>query len=153
MNKNKDILTRINRRSGMTVPEGYFDDFAARLSSSLPDNGFAGREQAGVVLPRSRWHRVRPYVYLAAMFAGVWCMMKMFSLMSDTRPDLSIEANPVLSEALSDESFVNEMFVNPEDEYDLFEDIYNSGISADEFTDGLDEMMYDDSDTTVNMPS
>ena len=24
------------------------------------------------------WHRVRPYIYLAAMFAGIWMMMKVF---------------------------------------------------------------------------
>jgi len=27
----------------------------------------------------SMWERVKPYAYLAAMFAGVWCMMSVFS--------------------------------------------------------------------------
>ena len=24
------------------------------------------------------WQRIKPYVYLAAMFAGIWCMMQIF---------------------------------------------------------------------------
>lgn len=149
-NDTPDILARIDRRSGMTVPDGYFDDFAARMSASLPDNGFASGSDTKVnVLPRTRWQRVRPYVYMAAMFAGVWCMMKMFSLMSDTHPDLSIEANPTLSEALSDESFVNSHFYQVDDDYEMLQDIYESGYSADELVDSLDAMIYEDAEPDV----
>ena len=27
----------------------------------------------------SMWQRVKPFAYMAAMFAGVWCMMSVFS--------------------------------------------------------------------------
>ena len=30
------------------------------------------------------WVRVRPYVYMAAMFAGVWCMMQIFNVANGT---------------------------------------------------------------------
>ena len=150
-NDNKhDILTRIGGRDGMTVPEGYFADFESRMSQMLPDNGFARSDddaQRAVVLPRSRWQRLRPYAYMAAMFAGVWCMMKMFSMISSTNTDLSIENNPVLLEALSDDHFVNEYIYYEEDDYELLEDMYNNGVSVDELTEGLDTMMYDDVDT------
>ncbi len=33
----KDILEKVNRNDGMTVPDGYFDDFAARMAASLPE--------------------------------------------------------------------------------------------------------------------
>ena len=33
----KDILTKAARNDGMTVPDGYFDDFAARMAASLPE--------------------------------------------------------------------------------------------------------------------
>ena len=32
----KDILEKVNRNDGMTVPDGYFDDFASRMAASLP---------------------------------------------------------------------------------------------------------------------
>ena len=33
----KDILTKVDRNDGMTVPDGYFDDFAAKMMASLPE--------------------------------------------------------------------------------------------------------------------
>ncbi len=36
MKKNSDILIKAARRDGMTVPEGFFEDFAAKMSASLP---------------------------------------------------------------------------------------------------------------------
>ena len=68
MKEKQDILDRIGRRSGMTVPEHYFADFSAEMMSRLPEKPV---ESSGKVLPRSVWQRVRPYIYLAAMFSGV----------------------------------------------------------------------------------
>jgi hypothetical protein len=30
------------------------------------------------------WQRLKPFAYLAAMFAGVWCMMSVFSHFTNT---------------------------------------------------------------------
>lgn len=40
------------------------------------------------------WQRVKPYVYLAAMFAGIWCTMKMFHLASS--PEISLDNPPAM---------------------------------------------------------
>jgi len=144
MLKNKDniqdLLKRVGPRAGMTVPDGYFADFESRMASALPANGFALEPGAAAVPAQRRtaWQRMRPFVYMAAMFAGVWCMMKMFSMMSNTNADLSIESNPVLLEALSNERFVNDYILYEEDDYELLEDIYDNGVSVDELTDSLD---------------
>lgn len=73
MNFNDERLSEIRQDPGFRVPEGYFDDFAKRAADSLPHR----------VLPQApeptRWQRVRPFVYLAAMFAGIWCMMQIFT--------------------------------------------------------------------------
>jgi len=37
MKEDKDILSRINHRDGMTAPDGWFDDFASRMADSLPE--------------------------------------------------------------------------------------------------------------------
>ena len=60
--------------------------------------------------PQTFWGRVRPYVYMAAMFAGIWCMFKMFTMMSNTSTDLSIDNNKILTEALSDDNFIYDHF-------------------------------------------
>lgn len=102
----KDILTKVDRNDGMTVPDGYFDDFAAKMMASLPEKEW--ESPASKVMPRSFWQKVRPYVYLAAMFMGVWCMMKMFDLMRSDSYGLQIENNPVMTAAIGNDHFIND---------------------------------------------
>lgn len=99
--ENNNILDRVGRRTGMDVPAGYFADFNRRMAASLPE---APWEQAAPQR-RSLWQIVRPYVYLAAMFAGIWLMMNIFG--NVTTPSLpGVESNPVLAQALDSETFI-----------------------------------------------
>lgn len=145
----KDILTKVNRNDGMTVPDGYFEDFAKRMAASLPQQEWEKPEPK--VLPRSIWQRMRPYVYLAAMFMGVWCMMKMFDLMRTDSYGLSIENNPVLTAAIENDHFINDYFINEGevDDYQLMEDLYQTGFDPTEYDAMLNE---DSSDTAASMP-
>ena len=61
----------------MTVPEGFFEDFVAKMEAMLPERPEA--EQPRRIEHRTTWQRVRPYVYMAAMFAGIWCMLEMYN--------------------------------------------------------------------------
>lgn len=139
----KDILTKADRKDGMTVPDGYFEDFATRMAAALPEMEW--EKPAPKVMPRTVWQRVRPYLYLAAMFMGVWCMMKMFDLMRTDSSGLSIDNNPIMTAALSNDHFINEYFINEGgiSDYQLMEDLYETGFDpsaceeafADEATD------------------
>lgn len=119
----KDILEKVNRNDGMTVPDGYFDDFATRMAASLPEMEW--EKPSAHVVPRSFWQKVRPYVYLAAMFMGVWCMMKMFDLMGPNSRGLSFDSNPVITAAVSNDYFVNDYVTLQGDvsEYQPMEDL------------------------------
>ena len=66
----KDIRHDLHR-APFTVPDGYFDSLSQRIAAKLPE-----RETPAPAPKMSFWHRAKPYVYLAAMFAGIWCMMK-----------------------------------------------------------------------------
>lgn len=130
MDKNNDnILETIGRRSGMTVPEGYFDNFVGQMIRSLPEQE---QPDNAVAPPMTRWQRIRPYAYMAAMFAGVWCMMKMFSMMGEHTTDLSIENNKVMTAALSNDEFVYDYIYSDIDSYDLLEDMYKEGLPVDD---------------------
>jgi hypothetical protein len=131
MKENKDILNKINRRDGLTVPDGFFENFAAQMADKLPERPELENPQQ-IVAPRSFWHRVRPYVYMAAMFGGVWCMLKMFTLMSSTEGDLSINGNTVLANAVSNEQFVEDYVIDDVSNWDIYDymledsiDVYN----------------------------
>lgn len=138
--KRRDILSSADHSSGMTVPEGYFDDFARKMTASLPEQPW---EKAGdsdvsrhILTPtRTLWNTVRPYVYMAAMFAGIWCMMKMFDFMRPAdSTTLGLEGNPRLTAAVSNPSYLNDYILNSSTEFDdmessIFDDLYNEGFT------------------------
>ena len=138
--KDNELLSKYGRNDGMTVPEGFFEDFAERLTASLPEN--ADAEGTRVIPPKTVWQRIRPYGYMAAMFAGIWCMLRMFTMMSGTSTDLSIDNNKILTEALSDENFVIDHVMDDINERELLDEIYDDSIDVSEF----DTMITDDSE-------
>ena len=131
MKKQEDILDRIGRRDGMTVPPGYFEEFAARMTASLPVRPEA-EAPARVLPPRTLWARIRPYAYMAAMFAGIWCMLKMFSIMFPGNVDLSVENNRVLTEALSDDNFVYDYIEADINDGELIDEMWGDSLSIDD---------------------
>ncbi|MBQ9555912.1 MAG: hypothetical protein IJV05_06785 [Muribaculaceae bacterium] len=72
------ILNKYGKDSGFKVPENYFEDFNSRMLDMLPEV-----EITPVDTKPSMWQRVKPFAYMAAMFAGVWCMMSVFSHFTD----------------------------------------------------------------------
>ncbi|MBQ4345441.1 MAG: hypothetical protein IJC40_06045 [Muribaculaceae bacterium] len=124
MKEDSDILNKIGRKSGMTTPDGYFDNFVAQMTQALPEK----ETNIESVAPKSTWQKIRPYVYMAAMFGGVWCMIKMFTMMTPETQPLSFENNQTLAEAVSDETFVDDYYMDGVNEYDLMEDMYEDGF-------------------------
>lgn len=119
----KNPLELVAGNDGMTVPEGFFADFVAKMDAAIPE-----REHKIVEMPQSWWQKVRPYTYLAAMFAGIWCMLKMFSLMGGVPSSVTPDNNPVLAEAINNDSFMDDYYYMPLDEQQLFDDLYASGL-------------------------
>lgn len=123
------LAETMGRHDGMTVPEGYFSDFQARMESMLPEHKIVERP-----VNRTRWQIVRPYVYLAAMFAGIWCMLQMFHMMGGGGQGVvSPDTNPVLAEAISDDTFMDDYYCMDVDELDFMDDLYASGLELNNF--------------------
>ena len=150
MKKDNDILSRVGRNDGCTVPEGFFEAFAAKMEASLPENPAAEKPQV-VIPPRTFWQKIRPYTYMAAMFAGVWCMVKMFSLMSPANVDLSIDNNQVLSDALSDDNFVYEYIIDDVSEREIIQEMYDDSVNIDEILPD-DAIDFQEEETNVESP-
>ena len=93
MKQEEQLINKYGKDSGMKVPEGYFHDLEQHIMASLPPY-----EKKKHTVDVSRWQRVKPYVYLAAMFCGIWLMMKVFhtatqpiSLSLDNPPEALVE--------------------------------------------------------------
>ncbi|MBP5561047.1 MAG: hypothetical protein J6X70_04540 [Muribaculaceae bacterium] len=68
-----EILEKLGKDPGFKVPDGFFEQFAQQLDDKLPEVTITDVEEK-----TSTWVKWRPFVYMAAMFAGVWCMMSIF---------------------------------------------------------------------------
>lgn len=67
-----NLLNRCGKENPFKVPEGYFENFAEQLMDKLP-------EKAPVEAPDiTLWMRIRPWVYMAAMFCGIMLMVRTF---------------------------------------------------------------------------
>lgn len=129
MKESKTYLSETDPKMdlGMTVPEGYFEDFAKKMAGQLPfrsELDIPESKRPAATSQNKRWLKIRPYVYMAAMFAGAWCLLKMFTLMTATPDELSLDNYPNLSKAVSNEEFVNDYIytISPNDVFMTLEE-------------------------------
>lgn len=130
----KDIFEIINRDSGERIPEAYLTEFSQRIKASLPELDFANdNADKGVSIGRSLWQKSRPYLYMAAMFAGIWCMLNLFNLGKNTDTDLSNDSQ--LIAAVNNDAFMSDYILPEVDLYDLYDELYSSGFDPSEIMD------------------
>lgn len=119
MKEEKLLKDLIGNESGMRVPDEYFDSLQKKIMEDLPP---VVRMQP--VAKLTMWQKVRPYIYMAAMFLGIWCMMKLFHTVSTSTQNMDVkppvEAVAVLGDSESFEYLVPEAYDN---DYDLIMDM------------------------------
>lgn len=110
MREDDKLKQKYGTEPGFKVPDGYFEHVYASISEQLPEHP-ATRKRA----PLSRWTRLKPYVYLAAMFGGIWCTMKMVSMISQTHTEpVSLDNPPELvAQAMSSPEVVAQAYTAP----------------------------------------
>ena len=123
MKEKNDILSTIGKDSGFKVPENYFSDFAEKMAKSLPD------QEIQPIPQPTRWQRVRPFVYMAAMFAGIWCMMQIFNGISSKDKGIY---NPEIVAGFQNEANVDDFMHHGDvSEYDIL--TYEDSVAAEDF--------------------
>lgn len=133
MKKDDNILDSFSKKTGFKVPNGYFEEFAKKMADSLPD-----KKEEPTVRQNAVWLKIRPWIYMAAMFGGVWCMMYLFS---DMKSRSGMMNDSQIAKAMNDETLVDHLrYYGDFSDYDILEDIYEAGMSANVF----------DNDSTIN---
>ncbi|MDE6007277.1 MAG: hypothetical protein K2G67_06970 [Muribaculaceae bacterium] len=129
MKEEEKIIMRYGRKGPWSVPEGYFDSVRLEVLENLPE--YPAKPVAGQM---TRWQRLKPYVYLAAMFAGIWCMMQMFHQMSGAGK-LSLDNPPEQIAALMSEPEMTDVYMIPStiSDVELLDDISSQYSSIDDF--------------------
>ncbi len=122
------ILKKLGKDPGFKVPENYFEDFNERMAAMLPEVEITDVEQKP-----SLWMRVRPIVYLAAMFAGVWCMMQVFTHFTGAGDPLQ-NVNRMAEEMGEETNTEDFIMSNGVSDYDIYNYEDSVNMSNDEGT-------------------
>ncbi|WP_455497506.1 hypothetical protein [Coprobacter sp.] len=111
MEKDKDILKRIGCDSGMKVPDGYFESFTSRMVNRLGESEIEKEEKVTI------WQRIKPWLYMTAMFAGIALMVRLFV------PEKEIENTSVAETEvnMTNENVEDYLFYSNVDEYSVYE--------------------------------
>jgi hypothetical protein len=111
--KNLDeIKEKYGNRPPFSVPENYFEQFTGKMMDRLPEKE---EKKAPVV---SLWSRIKPVVYLAAMFAAaIWSV----NLLTGNHPvrSVAVANNAVVAENEQEAESVS--MVVSVDDYSLYE--------------------------------
>lgn len=129
MNEEEKLIKKYGKDSGMRVPEGYFEAVYAEINSKLPEYKKTQR-----VVEMTLWQRVKPYVYLAAMFAGIWLMMKVFHESTQVG-DMNLDNPPAqIAMAMSDNA-VRDEFIIPDysPDFELEDEVIGHYTDIDDF--------------------
>lgn len=73
MGKEDNILRKVGTKNPFRVPDHYFEDFTQELMNKLPE-----KEPMPSMSEITLWQRVKPWIYMTAMFCGIMLSVKIF---------------------------------------------------------------------------
>ena len=113
MNPEEKILQKIGKKNPFTVPENYFENFTQELMDKLPTKEAVLQTEAPTL-----WQRVKPWLYMAAMFCGIMLSVRIFvgNPQQEEFPISQAEA-----EMLPEEEWENFMRRSFNDDYETYQ--------------------------------
>ena len=119
MNYEDNIKKKIGKDHGFKTPEGFLEPVYKQVMNTLPER------KPFKVPQRTVWQRMRPYLYLTAMFLGLWATMKIVAqLQVAPQETISLDNPPALvAQALSTPDVTNQI--------DLSQDVSDLAIAGD----------------------
>ena len=73
MGKEDNILRKVGTSNPFRVPDHYFENFTQELMNKLPE-----KEPMPLMSEPTLWERVKPWLYMTAMFCGIMLSVKVF---------------------------------------------------------------------------
>ena len=95
MNKKETTLDRLKGKQPFRVPDGYMEGLTNRIMESLPEPPVMEAESVSLV------ERIRPWLYLAAVFAGMGLFFNAIIGVDSAREDTLSDTLLVRSEVPS----------------------------------------------------
>ena len=101
MEKESKLLRKVGTQNPFKTPEGYFEGFTQELMNKLPEKEAVLTEQEITL-----WQRVKPWIYMTAMFCGIMLSMRIFVGIPEHQNDFA-DITPSEIDELSDHEWEN----------------------------------------------
>ena len=96
MGKEDNILRKVGTSNPFRVPDHYFEDFTQELMNKLPE-----KEPMPLMSEPTLWQRVKPWIYMTAMFCGIMLSVRVF--VGEPQKDEFPAISQIEAENLTDE--------------------------------------------------
>lgn len=79
MREEDNMLRKVGTQNPFKVPEGYFDNLTSEIMTFIPEE-----TPNKVVKMPTLWDKMKPWAYMAAMFAGAALLIRIGSSSNET---------------------------------------------------------------------
>ena len=120
MKEEDNILKKVGKENVFRVPDGYFENLTSEVMSRLPE------KETPAIIKRepTKWERIKPWVYMTAMFAGAALIIRVAS--TDRTPvnnRMAMDETEVVSDEYISAVLDNSML----DDYSLYVYLTDAG--------------------------
>ncbi|WP_455592435.1 hypothetical protein [Bacteroides sp.] len=120
MKEEDSILKKVGTGNAFKVPEDYFENLTSEVMNKLPEKEKPAFETEKL----TTWTRIRPWVYMAAMFIGAFLIIRVGSWTLKPEPEnASIAETEVVSDEYIDVALDRSMM----DDYSLYVYLTDAG--------------------------
>lgn len=114
MKTKKQTLAEIGNKVPFKVPENYFSELNDSIMANLPE------KEAPVVEVVTMWDKVKPWLYMAAMFLGLFFTIRLIT--NSTQPNSSnARENTASTITSSQQNYWNDVSISEEEFFDYIE--------------------------------
>ena len=122
MGKEDNILRKAGTSNPFRVPDHYFEDFTQELMSKLPE-----KESMPLMPEPTLWQRVKPWIYMTAMFCGIMLSVRVF--VGEPQKDEFPAISQIEAENLTDEDWEIMIDHIMMDDYSLYQYLTNADFN------------------------
>ena len=110
----EEIIKKCGKENPFRVPESYFENFTQEMMDLLPE-----QTEQPLVWKVTLWERVKPLLYLAAMFAGMMLCVR-YLVMGEKEENQEVPS-AIFSETFSDQEIETIVNYTMMDDYALYQ--------------------------------
>ncbi|MEY8722475.1 hypothetical protein AALN73_15130 [Bacteroides stercorirosoris] len=116
MKEEDNILKKVGKENVFRVPDGYFENLTSEVMSRLPEK----ETPAFIKKEPTKWERIKPWLYMTAMFVGAALIIRVASADRTPATDQIAMDDTETTEVVSDEYISSVLDNSMLDDYSLY---------------------------------